>query len=104
MSEPVARVAVPQARAAPEPPEEPPTAYSGFQGLRVTPHRRECVKPAQQNSGVVVRACTMPPGGQDALRDDGGLVGDQVLGEQRPARAGLAGDRHLVLDRHRDAG
>ena len=61
MSEPVASVALPQARAAPEPPDEPPTAYSGFQGLRVTPHRRECVKPAQLNSGVVVRACTMPP-------------------------------------------
>ncbi len=61
MSEPLASVAVPLASAAPEPPEEPPTAYSGFQGLRVTPQRRECVKAAHENSGVVVRACTMPP-------------------------------------------
>ncbi len=61
MSEPLARVVVPAASAAPEPPEEPPTAYSGFQGLRVTPQRRVCVNGAQENSGVVVRAWTIPP-------------------------------------------
>ncbi len=61
MSEPLARVAVPLASAAPDPPDDPPTPNSGFHGLRVTPQRRECVKPAQLNSGVVVRAWTMPP-------------------------------------------
>ena len=61
MSEPLASIAVPLARAAPEPPEDPPTPISGFQGLRVTPHSRECVKAAQENSGVVVRAWMMPP-------------------------------------------
>src|SRR3954451_12724249 len=52
MSEPVASVAVPEASAAPEPPDEPPTAYSGFQGFRVTPHSLECVNPAHENSGA----------------------------------------------------
>ena len=61
MSEPVASVEVPDASDAPVPPDEPPTPYSGFHGLRVTPHSRECVKPAVENSGVVVRACAMPP-------------------------------------------
>ena len=61
MSEPLARVAVPEARAAPEPPDEPPTPKPGFQGLRVTPHRREWVNPAHENSGAVVRACTIAP-------------------------------------------
>src|SRR6476660_3389192 len=61
MSEPLASVVVPDASAAPEPPEEPPTAYSGFHGLRVTPHRRDWVKPAHENSGAVVRAWTIAP-------------------------------------------
>ena len=61
MSEPVASVDVPDASDAPVPPEEPPTANSGFHGLRVTPQRRVCVNPAHENSGVVVRACGMPP-------------------------------------------
>ncbi len=38
MSEPVARVAMPDAKAAAEPPEEPPGVQLRFQGLRVTPH------------------------------------------------------------------
>src|SRR6478736_1468785 len=61
MSEPVASVDVPDASDAPVPPDEPPTANSGFHGLRVTPHRRVWVNPAHENSGVVVRACAMPP-------------------------------------------
>ena len=52
---------VPAASDAPAPPEEPPQVKSGFQGLRVTPQSRDQVVPAQQNSGVAVRACTMPP-------------------------------------------
>ena len=61
MSEPLASVEVPAARLAPDPPEEPPTANLRFQGLRVTPQIRECVKPAQENSGAVERACTIAP-------------------------------------------
>ncbi len=61
MSEPVARLAIPAARAAPEPPDEPPGLYSRFQGLRVTPQIRESVIAAQQNSGVAERAWMMPP-------------------------------------------
>src|SRR5262245_21404881 len=61
MSDPLASVVVPAASAAAAPPEEPPTAYSGFHGLRVGPHSRECVKPAHENSGAVVRACTIAP-------------------------------------------
>ena len=61
MSEPLASVVVPEASAAPEPPEDPPTAYAGFHGLRVTPQIRDCVKPAHENSGAVVRAWTIAP-------------------------------------------
>jgi hypothetical protein len=61
MSEPEASVEVPAASDAPEPPEDPPTASSGLCGLRVTPHSREWVKPAHENSGVVVRAWTIAP-------------------------------------------
>ena len=56
MSDPLASVAVPDASAAAEPPYEPPTPSSRLNGLRVTPHSRVWVKPAQENSGVVVRA------------------------------------------------
>ena len=61
MSEPVASMVAPAARAAPEPPDEPPGVSAVFQGLRVTPHSRLCVTGAQQNSGVVVRPCTTAP-------------------------------------------
>src|SRR4051794_32430312 len=61
MSDPLASVVVPEASAAPEPPDEPPTEYSGFHGFRVTPHRRDCVKPAHENSGAVDRAWTIAP-------------------------------------------
>src|SRR5690606_24497153 len=61
ISEPVARVAAPEASAAPDPPDDPPGVNSGFQGLRVIPQRRDQVYPAQENSGVAVRAWTMPP-------------------------------------------
>ena len=61
MSEPVARVELPAARLAPDPPEEPPQVRSGFQGLRVTPCRCDQVTAAIENSGVAVRACTMAP-------------------------------------------
>src|SRR4029077_10210681 len=61
MSEPVASVAVPAASAAADPPLEPPGEYLVCHGLRVTPQSRDQVTGAQENSGVVVRACTMPP-------------------------------------------
>jgi len=61
MSEPLASVVVPAASAAPAPPDEPPGVKSGFQGLRVTPQRREWVKAAQENSGAAERAWKMAP-------------------------------------------
>ena len=61
MSEPLASVELPEARDAAEPPDEPPTASSGLCGLRVTPHKREWVNPAHENSGLVERACTIAP-------------------------------------------
>ena len=61
MSEPVASVVVPAASDDAVPPLEPPGAKSRFQGLRVTPQRRDQVTAVQENSGVVVRAWTMPP-------------------------------------------
>ena len=48
-------------RAAADPPLEPPGEYAVFHGLRVTPHSFVQVNGAQENSGVVDRACTMPP-------------------------------------------
>ena len=61
ISEPVASVAEPAASAAADPPDEPPAEYPGFQGLRVTPHRREWVNGAHENSGAAERAWTSPP-------------------------------------------
>src|SRR3954470_16322890 len=61
MSDPLASVVVPEARAAPEPPDEPPTPKRGFHGLRVTPHSFDWVNPAHENSGAVVRAWTIAP-------------------------------------------
>ena len=103
MSEPVARVAMPAARAAPEPPEEPPGLKAGFQGLRVTPHSRDSVIAAQQNSGVAERSVDDPAGIDDALHAGRRDVGDHVLEDERAGGAGLAGHLDLVLDGDRDA-
>src|SRR4051794_19887401 len=88
MSEPVARVVEPAARAAPEPPQEPPDEYAGVQGVRVTPHRSLWVKPAQQNSGVVVRAWTIPPAAM--IRSTTGCVRVATLSRSsvEPSRQG----------------
>ena len=61
MSDPVAMELVPAAREAADPPDEPPGVSCGFHGLRVTPQSRELVYPAQENSGVAVRAWTKAP-------------------------------------------
>src|SRR5215472_305818 len=61
MSEPVASVAVPAASAAADPPLDPPGENRVFHGFLVTPQIRDQVTGAQENSGVVVLACTMPP-------------------------------------------
>ena len=60
MSEPLASVEVPAARLAADPPEEPPGVISRFQGLRVTPHKREWVWKSRQNSGVVLDCNRQP--------------------------------------------
>src|SRR5262249_58939925 len=56
-----AGAAAPAASAAADPPLDPPGEKCVFHGLRVTPHSLDQVTGAQENSGVVVRACTMPP-------------------------------------------
>ncbi len=61
MSLPEAKAVVPAARAALDPPDEPPGVNSGFQGLRVTPCSRDQQTPEQENSGVAVRAWTIAP-------------------------------------------
>ena len=61
ISEPVASGVEPAARDAPDPPEEPPLVKAAFHGVEVTPCRREAAMPAQENSGVFVRAWTMAP-------------------------------------------
>ena len=53
-SPPGARAAMPVATETAAPPEEPPEALSGFQGLRVMPESGLSVTPFQPNSGVVV--------------------------------------------------
>ena len=54
ISDPMASVAMPAANAAAEPPDDPPGVQSGFQGLRVTPHKSLQVTPIRKNSGAVV--------------------------------------------------
>ena len=61
MSDPIAKGEVPAASEAADPPEEPPGVKAGFHGLRVTPQSRLQQMPAAENSGVAVRAWTMPP-------------------------------------------
>ena len=61
MSEPVASGVIPAARAAADPPLEPPTSKAVFQGLRVIPHRRDAVQNAIENSGVRERAWMIAP-------------------------------------------
>lgn len=60
-SVPSAMVVIPEATAAPAPPDDPPGLYSVFHGLRVIPHSGLCVAPEWANSGVVVRACITTP-------------------------------------------
>ena len=56
MSVPVASRVIPAARAAPEPPDEPPGLKRRFHGLKVVFQRREWHTPDRQNSETVVRA------------------------------------------------
>ena len=61
MSDPVASVVVPDARAAADPPEDPEAVKRGFHGVTVVPWRRDVVVQAEQNSGVVERAWKIAP-------------------------------------------
>src|SRR4051812_39707678 len=54
MSDPSARVVIPAASAAADPPDEPPGVNSGFHGLRVIPHKALQVTARRKNSGAVV--------------------------------------------------
>ena len=55
MSDPVARVVVPLARAAPDPPEDPDGVYLVSQGVTVVPWSRLVVVQALQNSPGIYR-------------------------------------------------
>ena len=74
-----------------------------FHGLRVTPQSRDQVTGAQENSGVVVRACTMPPASM--IRCTKALVLSATLSRSGsdPSVLLLAGDLGLLLHRHRQA-
>lgn len=50
----------------------------------MTPHSRDCVYPAQLNSGVVVRACTMPPAAW--TRSITGCVSSAISSQQLAGR------------------
>ena len=52
---------IPEATAAPVPPEEPPVEWSGFQGLRAGPWDAGSVVMAVPNSGTLVRPTTTKP-------------------------------------------
>ena len=60
-SVPTASGAIPEATAAPAPPEEPPQVRSVFQGLTVRPNSGASVSGLWPNSGVVVLPTMMPP-------------------------------------------
>ena len=74
---------------------------SGFHGFRVIPHSSLCVKPAHENSGVVVRAWTIGAGVDDPLGDRVGLLGDQPSVSSGAEAHGAPGDRLLLLEHHR---
>src|SRR5919108_1794410 len=60
-SDPVAMGASPAARAAPEPPLDPPGDQSSAHGFRVGPKRRFAVNPSVSNSGTLVLPTTIAP-------------------------------------------
>ncbi len=60
-SVPVASGTSPAARAAPEPPDEPPGDHSRPQGLRVGPNTSLSVHPWNANSGMLVLPSTIAP-------------------------------------------
>ncbi len=64
-SEACAIGAMPEATAAPAPPDEPPGVRSGFHGLRLAPRRLDSVTEIVPNSGVVV----LPMSTNPALRN-----------------------------------
>jgi len=61
MSEPVHKGAMPAAKAALDPPDEPPGVNFRFQGLRVIPKSGLSVTALWPNSGVVVLPMMMAP-------------------------------------------
>ena len=88
-SEPVASGTIPAAMAAAEPPDDPPTMWSVFQGLTVRPNRVLSVSAFHPNSGVLVLPTTTQPG----------RLAAGPPGPSRP-RAGpsVAGDRPVRRD------
>ena len=103
MSEPVASVAVPAASAAADPPLDPPGEYCVFHGLRVTPQSLDQVTGAQQNSGVVVLACTMPPASMIRCTNAAVLSATSSRSGSEPSVLRWPAIGGLLLDRDRQA-
>jgi len=96
-TEPVASAAVPAASAAADPPLDPPGEYCVFHGLRLTPQSRDQVTGAQQNSGVVVLACTMAPASM--MRCTKALVLSATLSRSALARSMYSARRSSTVGR-----
>ncbi len=77
MSVPSANGTTPVATATADPPDEPPEVRSGFQGLRVTPHRGLDVKLEWANSGVVVLPMRIAPASSSRSMHSAVFVGTQ---------------------------
>ena len=94
----------PAATAAAEPPDDPPGVRLRSHGLWVMP-KLESVAPKTPSSGTPGEADDERPGGAQPLHD--GVVARAAASAEvaaDPCRHRLAGDRHVVLDRDRDAG
>ena len=84
ISEPVQSVAMPQASATAEPPEEPAAERSGSNGLPVAPYTALRVFAPAPNSGVLVLAKMMPPAARMAATLRSSLAGTLSLNSGLP--------------------
>src|SRR5215475_1817341 len=80
---------MPAASDAAAPPLDPPGVFSGFQGLRVTPHSFDWVKFAEANSGTLVLAKIIaPPSRIRATEGESSVQGPLALRARLPRRVG----------------
>jgi hypothetical protein len=82
------------------PPHEPLDVRDRSRGFRVTPHFRDQVTEAQENSGVALRAWGIAPAASArALAMPLVAAGVSGVRQQRPARCRLPGEIGGILDR-----